>query len=270
MNPSNPTVSFTGPKTTGLHAIGSIGAVLAFTILGASILLRLTTRFAVDGATVSLLPSAIEDATRLVHRLAATGLGLLALAAAVLSVMQRSSLPQAVKPVAWMVACTVLLAVIGPLTPGYRYHSVTVANVMAGTVLLMACWWLRVALVSARPVTKPMQPMVRGTLALLVVHVGLGAAASAFAAHGTHWVSFVHSGSAMLTLMLVGSIVWDRRIIARLRRPVLFTVGLMVCQLAFGVSALWADGRPVWLGFIHAMLSPLLAAGLVSIVAADE
>ena len=225
MNHSIPARSFTAPKTMGLHAIGSIGAVLAFTILGASILLRLTTTFATDGATLSLLPSAIEDATRLVHRLAAAGLGLLALAAAVLCVMQRRSLPLAVKPV---------------------------------------------ALVSALPKAKFMQPMVRGTLALLVVHVGLGAAASAFAARGTHWVSFVHSGSAMLTLMLVGSIVWDRRGVDRLRIPVLFTAGLLVFQLVLGVSALWADGRPVWLGFVHAMLSPLLAAGLVSIVASDD
>ncbi|MBK6592708.1 MAG: hypothetical protein IPG23_08170 [Burkholderiales bacterium] len=270
MNHSIPARSFTAPKTMGLHAIGSIGAVLAFTILGASILLRLTTTFATDGATLSLLPSAIEDATRLVHRLAAAGLGVLALVAAVLCVMQRSRLPQAVKPVAWMVACTVLLAVIGPLTPGYRYHTVTITNVMAGTVLLMACWWLRVALVSALPKAKSMQPMVRGTMVLLVVHVGLGAAASAFAARGTHWVSFVHSGSAMLTLMLVGSIVWDRRGVDRLRIPVLFTAGLLVFQLVLGVSALWADGRPVWLGFVHAMLSPLLAAGLVTIVASDD
>lgn len=261
---------FTVPETMGFGTIGSIGAVLAFTILGASILLRLTTTFATDGATVSLLPSAIEDATRLVHRLAAAGLGLLALVAAILCVMQRTRLPQAVKPVVWMVACTVLLAVIGPLTPGYRYHSVTVANVMTGTVLLMACWWLRVVLVSAPTIAKPMQPMVRGTLALLVVHVGLGAAASAFAARGTHWVSFVHSGSAMLTLMLVGSIVWDRRNVARLRTPLLCAAALLVCQLVLGVSALWADGRPIWLGFVHAMLSPLLAAGLVSIVAADD
>ena len=77
-------ISSGNAPTRMFRAIGMAGAALAFAILGASILLRLTTGFGADGLPVSGLPSATEGAVRLIHRLAASSVGLLALAAVIL------------------------------------------------------------------------------------------------------------------------------------------------------------------------------------------
>jgi hypothetical protein len=251
--------------TGGLQTIGALGSMLALAILGASILLRLTTQFGLDGVPLSTLSSNYENSIRMVHRLAATSLGLLALAAAILCWMRRSSLPKAVQPVVWMVAATLLLALIGPLTPGYCYSAVTIANVVAGTVLLAACWWLRETLVAAPALARTWRPVIRVTLAIFLLHVALGAAASDFEMRGTHWVAFIHSGSAMLTTLLLGSILWDNRKNARSAKLVHAMAGLLTIQVALGLVSLWMAGRPVRLDFVHAMLSPLLLAGLVSL-----
>lgn len=254
-----------------LHWIGALGALLALTILGASILLRLTSVIGVDDVVRSTLSTGTENAVRMVHRLAASGVGILALLVTVLCWMQRRTIAHAMKSALFLVGATVLLAVIGPLTPGYRFSVITVMNVVAGTVLLGACWWLREALVNG-PVSpnKAAHPMLRMAFIVLVVHVGLGALASALEMRGTHWVAFVHSGSGMLTTLLLGSILWDRHTDPRLKSVTGIMAGLLVVQVALGVAALLIDGRPVGLGFVHAMLSPLLAAGLVSIAVRDS
>ena len=265
MNPSIPAKTYRPTSVRGLRTIGALGSVLAFTILGASILLRLSTHFGVDGIPQSNLPLEYENAIRMVHRLSASSLGLLALVAAILCWIRRASLPQAVQPVAWVVAATLLLAVIGPLTSGYRYSSVTIANVVAGTVLLAACWWLREALSAVEQITWTQRPIFRVTLAIFLLHVGLGAASSDFEMRGTHWVAFVHSGSAMLTTLLLGSILWDSRKSAQSARLVVAMTGLLVIQVVLGLVSLWVTGRTIGLDFVHAMLSPLLLAGLVSL-----
>lgn len=251
-----------------LQLIGGVGSVLAFAILGASILLRLTTVFSDDGAPLSTLATDTENAVRLVHRLAASGVGLLALVASFFCWIWRRDIPHAVKPIAWLVGATVLLALIGPLTPGYRYGVVTVANVVAGTVLLAACWWLHERL-TVWPAAALTQPSLRIALCVLILHVGLGAATSAYAMRGTHWVAFVHSGTAMLTTLLLGSILWDRRMRPELARLVGVMAALLGVQLVLGLVSLWLEVRPLGLGFMHAMLSPILAAGLVSISVRD-
>jgi heme A synthase len=251
--------------TGGLRTIGALGSVLALAILGASILLRLNTQFGADGGPQSTLQPEYENTIRMVHRLAATSLGLLALAAAILCWIRRVKLPRAVQPVVWMVAATLLLAVIGPLTPGYRYSVVTIANVVAGTVLFAACWWLWETLIATPALVRTQLPVIRITLAIFLLHVALGAAASDFEMRGTHWVAFVHTGSAMLTTMLLGSILWDNRKNAQSARLVRAMAGLLSIQVALGLVSLWMVGRPVGLGFVHAMLSPLLLAGLVSL-----
>lgn len=245
--------------------VGAIGAFLALIVLGASILLRLTTQFGADGVPVSVLSPGTEGAIRLVHRLAASSVGLLALVASILCWGSRRVAPGAVRPVIWIVAATVLLAVIGPLTPGYRFNVVTVANVVAGTALFVACWWLcETPTVSHQTASADSSPL-RMALAVMGVHVGLGAATSAYAMHGIHWVAFLHTGSAMLTTLLVGSILWDRRQQARLAKLLWAVTGFLTVQVVLGLIALWMDQRPLALSFVHAMLSPLLAAGLVSI-----
>lgn len=253
-----------------LHLIGALGALLALAILGASILLRLTSVIGVDDVVRSTLPADTENAVRMVHRLSASGVGILALLVTVLGWMQRRVVPHAVKPVMLLVGATVLLAVIGPLTPGYRFGVVTVVNVVAGTVLLGSCWWLRETL-AIGPVLqqKAPHPMLRLAFIVLFIHVGLGALASALEMRGTHWVSFVHAGSGMLTTLLLGSILWDRHSTPHLKRVTGIMAGLLVVQVALGVVSLFIGGRPVGLGFAHAMLSPLLAGGLVSIAVRD-
>lgn len=269
--PNSDSVKTSLPPSLRLQqGLGAIGALLAFVILAASILLRLTSVIEEAGVR-STLPVDVENAVRLVHRLSAAGVGLLALVVTSIAWMRRQQAPHAVQAVVWIVAATLLLAAVGPLTPGYRFNSVTVANVVAGTILLGACWWLRESLAwgMASPGTAH-HPLLRMTFTVFVVHVGLGAAASALEMRGTHWVAFVHSGSAMLTAMLLGSILWDYRTHARLAPIVVGLGALLGSQLVLGVASLLVQGRPVALGFVHAMLSPLLAGGLVSIAVRER
>jgi len=253
-----------------MHGIGALGSILALTILGASILLRLTTVFGADGAALSQLPSDVENAIRMVHRLSASTVGILALVAAVLGWRNRAVAPGVVKPIVWVIAATVLLAVIGPLTPGYRFTAVTIANVVAGTVLVAACWWLRETLVVTPGPVATWDSMLSLTMVVVAVHVGLGAAASAYAVRGAHWVAFLHTGSAMLATLLLASILWDRRLRPAMCVRVRVMAGLLGLQLVLGLVSLWMEVRPVTLGFVHAMVSALLAAGLVSIAVRDN
>ena len=258
------------PSIRVLRAIGTFGSILALTILGASILLRLTTVFGADGGALSQLPSDVENAIRMVHRLSASTVGILALVAAVLGWRNRAVAPGVVKPIVWVIAATVLLAVIGPLTPGYRFTAVTIANVVAGTVLVAACWWLRETLVVTPGPVATWDSMLSLTMVVVAVHVGLGAAASAYAVRGAHWVAFLHTGSAMLATLLLASILWDRRLRPAMSVRVRVMAGLLGLQLALGMVSLWMEVRPVALGFVHAMVSALLAAGLVSIAVRDN
>lgn len=256
--------------TRPLQAIGSAGSALALAILGASILLRLTTVFGGDGHPISTLPPAIESAVRLLHRLAASGVGLLALSAAILCWRRRPWVANAVMPTAWIVSATVLLAVIGPLTPGYRFAAVTVVNVVVGTVLLMSCWWLRESLAAASTRHRAHDPLLIPALMVFLAHVGSGAAASALEMRGIGWVAFIHMGSAVLVFLFVGAILWVRHGRERLTGLVGAMTLLLAAQIALGLVLIAMDARPTWLEFLHAMLSPLLAAGLVSIAVRDS
>ena len=251
--------------TRPFRAIGLAGAALAFVILGASILLRLTTGFWADALPVSGLPSAAEGAIRLVHRLAASGVGLLALAAAILCWTRRGHLGGVTGPTAWIAAATLALAVIGPLTPGYRYTAVTVANVVGGTVLLMAFWWLHETQEAMSGRSRSLDALMAVALVVFVAHAGSGAAASAFEVRGVRWVAFIHAGTAMLATMFIGAILWEQRTEGGLDRVAAGTALLLAAQLALGMATFWVFPRPAWMGFLHAMLALPLAAGLVSI-----
>lgn len=266
-------LNLTGQFSRGAHSlrtIGAAGSVLALVILGASVLLRLTTALDADGTTTSNMAPAYENAIRLVHRLAAAGLGLLALIAAILAWACRRTVPMAIAPVIWIVLATLLLAGIGPLTSGYRYGAVTIANVVAGTILLVSCWWLWEAIRSSEKKGQKFPPLVGLALAVFLAHVSLGAAASFYAMHGMHWVSFLHAGSAMFATMLMASILWDRGNGSGSSRLAVSLEVMLAAQVALGLISLWIDVRPVGLAFAHAMLSPLLFAGLVSITARRE
>ena len=155
-----------------LQAIGTFGAVLALVILGASMLLRLTTIFGVDGHTISTLPASVENAIRLAHRLAAAAVGLLALCVAIISWTRRPLPSSFIAPIAWIVVSTVMLAIIGPLTPGYRMTTVTVGNVVGGMVLLMAFWWLRESAIHTPLTRTPAEPLLLITILAFLVLIG--------------------------------------------------------------------------------------------------
>lgn len=248
-----------------LQTIGTFGAVLALVILGASMLLRLTTIFGVDGQSISTLPGSVEIAIRLAHRVAASAVGLLALCGAIISWTRRPLPSPFMTPIAWIVVSTVMLAIIGPLTPGYRLTIVTVGNVVGGMILLMAFWWLRESAVNKLLTRKPVEPLLLITILVFLAHVAAGAAASAFDMHNVRWFVFVHIGTAMLTTMFVGASLWDRRRDASIAGWTVATVGLLVLQVALGCALTWLGTRPTWLAYVHGMLSPLLAIALVSL-----
>ena len=172
--------------------LGTAGTGLTLVVLGASMLLRLATDWAADGQAQSVLPPVVEHATRLAHRLAASGVSLVALCAVLLAWMQRRTNRRMVSTTACLVAATVVLAGIGPLTPGYRVAAITVLNVGVGMVLLLAFWWMRES--SARMPYRPwMLPRVaRLALAALILHTATGAAASAYRTQGLSWPAWVH------------------------------------------------------------------------------
>ena len=248
-----------------LQAMGTLGAVMAMAILAMSVLLRLTTVFAADGATSSNLPTAVEDVARLIHRLSASGVGLLALLASVVCWRHRRAVPNAVMPVALIAASTVMLALIGPLTAGYRFTAVTVANVVGGTMLLASCWWLRETLAAMAPRHPVDRPLLTAMLIVFFVHVTTGAATSALNTHGITRFAAIHQASAMLTIVLLGAILWDSRHDARLSRLFTTMKWLLGAQIALGLTAMWPGAQAPWFALLHALVSPLLAAGLVSV-----
>ncbi|MEI8028989.1 MAG: hypothetical protein WCH35_04335 [Comamonadaceae bacterium] len=265
---SNATVRVATTSNKWMQGIGAGGTVLALAILGASMLLRLTTVFAPDGHAVSTLPVSIEYAVRLLHRLAASSVALLALGAVVLCWSRRSSIAHLARPTAWIMAATIALALIGPLTPGYRVEAVTVVNVTVGMLLLMAFWWLRESVVKAATLRQSVDAFAWATVIGFLVHVATGAAASAYAMHGLHWPAFVHLGSLLLCIILIGALL---REVYR-QRPLDRWFGVLVCLLVFqlllGYLLMWQEVRPMWLSFFHAMLAPALGLALLSVVLA--
>ena len=86
--------------------MGTAGAALALVILGASVLLRLSTEFDSSGVPVSTLPTAIENAVRLTHRITAASVGLIAIALTLMCWLRKAELSYAFKPSARVVAAT--------------------------------------------------------------------------------------------------------------------------------------------------------------------
>lgn len=254
------------PSRVWLQRIGTLGSLLALAILGASMLLRLTTVLSADGQPLASLPTAPEYATRLVHRLAASGVAILALCAVVLCWTQRRSSSHMAKPVAWIVASTVILAVIGPLTPGYRLGVITVVNVTLGMLLLMAFWWLRESIASAATVRQPVAAFSWLVIIGFLLHVATGAAASAWEMHGVRWPAVVHLGSLLLWMILIGALLPGFHRQRWLDRRCWTVLGLLVLQLLLGYALMRQQPRPIWLSYSHAMLAPVLALALVSLV----
>jgi heme A synthase len=244
--------------------------MLALVILAASMFLRLTTIFGSDGQTISTLPALVENSARIAHRLAASGVGLLSVCLVVLVWARRSMTARFAKPIAWIVLATVVLAVIGPLTPGYRVTAVTVGNVAGGVVLLLAFWWLRESSAIDPSAGATADPLLRYAILVLLAQVATGAAASAQEMHGVRWFVYVHLGAAILTTMFIGASLWVRRAMPALAPYTAAGTGLLLVQLVLGIALLWLGDRPIWLALIHGMLSPLMGMALVSIATRDS
>lgn len=258
--------SAAGRWLTTLRWAGLMGAGLALVVLAASILLRMSSRFEPDGVLVSLLPPVLEQSARLVHRLAASTSGVLALLCVVAGIKTRRLHPEFRMPIMVIGVMTLLLAAVGPLTPGYRHDWVTVCNVWGGTILVASYWWLHLLVVNG-PTAPTHNIWLRWTLVTWLVHIALGAAASAQYMRGQHWLGFLHSATAMLTAVLLAASLreaWQSR-----HRPglVRFLAGAFALQMALGIIALWSDVVPVALGTAHALLSAALALGMVALYA---
>ena len=243
-----------------LRRIGTSGALLGATVLVVSMVLRLESNFDPDGMAVSALSAGLEQGIRLLHRLAASGVALLALAAAVLCWMRRATSRFAWIPSMWVALATLVLSVIGPMTPGYRIAFITVANVGLGVVLVMAFWWLRE--VAGLPATRRgrYDGFQRTALLAFVLHAATGAATSAAMAQGGRlplslalWL--VLAGAAWLQAAGGSSRAdWRHALLA-----------LVALQTLTGYLSMSPDSRDVKYLLAHALLTPVLAMVLVSL-----
>jgi heme A synthase len=234
-------------------AIGAWGAALTLVILAMSVYLRLGTRIEADLAA-SVLPEAWEQGARLAHRIAAMGVGALAALVLVLAARERPLPRPRLHAIAGIVALTLVLAVIGRYTPGYRFDAVTIANLVGGMGLAAAFWWLRAAPQSrADPV---------GVAALLAVlaQAGLGAATDAAAMRGEQAFGALHLWFAMVFIGLVLAAAWRQRARARLANAVAVVAGI---QFVLGFFLIGV--RPMVLAWVHSMVACLLALLLVSL-----
>ncbi len=248
-----------------LRWIGGAGTVLAAAVLAASMVLRLETTFPPDGAAISSLSPGVEHAIRVMHRLAASSVALLALAVAVICWIWRAFSRPVWVPAAWIGFSTLVLSVIGPMTPGYRLPLVTIANVAVGLQLLMAFAWLREV---ARPPTLMRTRcggFERAAMVAFVLHSATGAATSAALAQGGRLPVLLHLVTLGAWLVLAGAVGWfrqDRDGLA-VRRTCL--LALVALQSLIGYLALAPSERSLGLLLAHALISPVLALVLVSL-----
>lgn len=249
-----------------LQRIGAVGALLALLILAASMLLRLATVFDAQGHASSTLPALLEQSARLLHRLSASGVALLALWSVLLCWQCRRVAPHWARPTAWVIACTVVLAVIGPLTSGYRLGVVTVLNVSGGLLLLMSFWWLREAALLGLGRPASLDKFAWAALLALLLQVTSGAGASAWEMQGLRWPAFVHLTCVVLILILCGVVLLDQFNRPGQRQRSWIVSGLLLAQISGGYVLMAQSSRTLGLSLFHALLAPLLGGALVSLV----
>ena len=246
--------------------IGALGALLALSILGASILLRLTSVLDPQGHVSSTLAAPTEQAIRLLHRICASSVALLALFAVALYWKQRQAAPRMKQAVLGMVATTVILALIGPLTPGYRLAGVTVLNVSCGVLLLISFWWLRESAPPNSAGAWSLDSFSWVAMFALLLQVGTGAATSAWEMHAVHWPALVHLACGLFCGAMIGLVVLDQRDKSWPSGCRWVVAGLLAGQLVLGYLLMRQDQRSIALSFVHAMLAPLLASAFVSLL----
>ena len=247
------------------YVLATIGTALTLVILATSLLLRLATEAALDGQTHSVLPLALEEASRLAHRLTASSVGVLALLLLLLSFRKTNLVPGTRKATAWVILTTVGLAAIGPLTPGYRIEAITVLNVGLGSMLLMAFWHLRDISHALHLRPQAFTRIAQLTLIALLLHIATGGLAAA----NSQWLPnlgftvWLHVASAMGLMVLIAFLMRQRR--ASTGVPVIKVLRyLMTGQILLGGLLMLLNLRPIWLNFAHGMVSALLAMALLT------
>ena len=215
-----------------LPRVGLWGALLTVVILAMTVLLRLTTRL--EGAEmVSTLAPDVTQWVRLIHRVAAGGVGVLA---ALAFVAARNRTTYAI------VGLTLLLAMVGRHSAGYRSDLATVVNVAGGIALAAAFWRLRGGAMSL-------------AVWALVAAAVFGAATDAAAMRGERAFGPLHMGFGALFVVCALAAAWRWRS----RAAVAWAIALLtLAQAALGLYLL-AAGRPVGAGWIHAMVACGLA-----------
>ena len=245
------------PSRTLLFS-GTWGALLTVVILAMSVLLRLGTHME-EGIAITSLPEGVESGARLAHRVAAAIVGILA-ALAFVTAWRSEKARRSRTTVGVIVGLTLVLAVVGRYTPGYRVDLVTVVNVAGGMALAVAFWALRREGAELR-----LDGAAVGALVLLLGLAALGAAGDAAALRGARAFGPLHLLMAAIFACFSLAAAWRQRE----RRGLAAGVAVLtLSQLAFGLVLLASHGaRPLALGWAHAMVACALALGLSSLCA---
>jgi heme A synthase len=246
-----------------LRGVATAGTALAGLVLAASAWLRLNTVFDLTDRSVSLLAPAAQDTVRMVHRLSASAVGALVLLVVVLALAGGAWRRRVLAPVLVSVAATVVLALIGPLTPGYVHDWVTQVNVLAGVGLLLSFWWLRETLLTPPAPVPGRDPIASLGLVAYAVQFSLGAWSSALALHSSHGARLWHMGFALGAVALVGASLRQSAAQGASCGRVGFACSVLALQCMMGLT-MAAAPSPV-LGLLHALGTPLLGMCLVSL-----
>lgn len=249
-----------------LLRLSRLGTLLSLAILSASAVLRLQTVLDAQGHAVSMLDPDIEYLVRLLHRLSATTVGLIAVTVLILSWRKRRTGLKVWTP-ALCIACSVLLLIlIGPWTSGYLYGGITVLNVLGGMCMLTGFWWLSetIALSNQTQQAGLSAVALKPALLRLMLHVASGAATSAWFMYGIHWPVLVHLLTLVPLLALIG------KKAGKPGTPVVVTTYAFAAGLAGGLQLLsgsvllWQSQRTFGLSMLHAVSAYLLMLFLVS------
>jgi hypothetical protein len=241
-----------------LARVAGWGAAFAVVVVAASALLRLGTRLDAGGNAVSMLAAALESLARLAHRVSASLVALVALAAVVLAIRARPVPCGRRAALAAIVLATVALAAIGRYTPGYRFVGVTVANATLGVLLAAAFAFLRAQANDGARKGPRVAPLL--VLVAVLAETALGTAASAEAMHGRVAFEPLHLALGPVVAALA---VWAA---IRYRGGI---AAIAVAQLGLGIAlAALGASRGVPGEWLHAMLACALAIALASRAAA--
>ena len=245
------------------------GTILSFCILAASAGLRLTTIIDAEGIALSQIPSSMEPLIRIIHRISASVVALISLTVLILSWQTRRSSSLLIKPAVWLAASVVVLSIIGPLTSGYKSGVITVMNVVTGTIMLMAYWWISetILLTKNNHLHTESKTKYRHTwLIWVTLHIATGAAASAGYMYGMEWLYYLH----LLTFLKLLWITIQKKKTSK-QSPstsieAIVSNVLVVFQFVSGSVMIWHDNRGLFLSFMHAIFSYLLVLMTISVV----